>query len=170
MARMNEERWTEYVIDLYDKEVMSSGGDGMKRPDAVRAILPKVKQAVEDDHLDLPPIDLERLITNTVTQTDLERNRKRRFADLLPLLTGNRDDETILNAEFDPWMQQAWALGGGVRRAGKFLSIPDIDAIMSNKRRNVTAATAVYEEEADAADQIKAIMRAGNHAHLGDIS
>jgi len=158
----------EFVTRLYDEATLAYGDAGAKRTAIIEEILPQVAEALKAGHIGLP--DIEKMVTDFIVRTDNERNRKRRFADLVPLLKGRREDETILDADFDPWMNQAWALGGGMRRAGRYLSIPDIDAIMSNKRKNATSVVASYEEEAAAADELKAFMRAGNHGHLGELT
>jgi hypothetical protein len=101
-------------------------------------------------------------------QRQEDENRMRAAgADFLKQVADALCDSTILGRD-DPVLLRGVSVGGGVRKAFKFCSLVDLDAMVTARRLNMAHVVAAFDRDAAAVDRIKEAMRAFNAATVGD--
>ena len=149
------------IRDRYQRFVGARGRDGAKRLDAVTAIADQLR----DEGVDLHDV-YEQIVAKVVA--DLDSRDRERQQDTLGWAVDALNGDSIMGRD-DPILDLVCAVGGGVRKAYRFLDYEDLQAIVTAKARHLNDSATALALTSERVQALTAAMRTRHVDMLGDL-
>lgn len=165
---MTDEQFEEYVEHAYETTVLGAGRDAIKFDEAIDQVVEQAARDIANGTL-VPPSGLKPIIKRIVQRND--DARRRHHAEDMLYLVDVISGQTILGSD-NPWLDTVCVVGGGIRKAWRYVDMEDLLAMAQIK---VTKAAEAAVAAADFMQKVTVvrsyfIATFGPSAVVGDIS
>ncbi len=163
MKSVQQKDWDREVAASYERHVLAEGDAGAKAANVLPLIERDMEELIVSGRL-TPPTITAAVRKSMESIDDQRRANDETLNHVIDALNG----DTILG-DFDPLLNRFSVLGGGLRKANRYLTVVDLDDLVSRRRTQVAQSVAAYDRFAAAADEVKMRMRAQHVDMLGDL-